>query len=249
MLEVKDLSVPYGAVKALRSVSFTAAPGAITAILGANGAGKTTLLRAISGWSSPRAGSVTLRRRRAPRARGRRTSRGAAWPTSRRAGHHRGTDGGGEPPPGHAVVPAVAGSGRPPSTRSSSSFPGWPTSGVATPRPCRVASARCWSSVERLISRPRLLLLDEPSLGLAPLITAQLMALLRDQTEGSDMTVVLVEQNARSALSVSRSSGGAQPRRGGGGRLGGGRWRPTRACATTTWGSREHRMSLFFNYT
>jgi branched-chain amino acid transport system ATP-binding protein len=53
-----------------------------------------------------------------------------------------------------------------------------------------------------LISRPRLLLLDEPSLGLAPIVTAQLMALLRDQTEGSDLTVVLVEQNARSALSV-----------------------------------------------
>ncbi len=55
-----------------------------------------------------------------------------------------------------------------------------------------------------LISRPRLLLLDEPSLGLAPMVTAQLMALLREQTEGKDITVVLVEQNARSALSVSR---------------------------------------------
>jgi branched-chain amino acid transport system ATP-binding protein len=54
-----------------------------------------------------------------------------------------------------------------------------------------------------LISRPRLLLLDEPSLGLAPMVTAQLMELLRNRTEGTDMTVVLVEQNARSALSVS----------------------------------------------
>jgi branched-chain amino acid transport system ATP-binding protein len=48
------------------------------------------------------------------------------------------------------------------------------------------------------------LLLDEPSLGLAPLVTQQLMALLRSQTMGTDMTVVLVEQNARSALSVSQ---------------------------------------------
>jgi branched-chain amino acid transport system ATP-binding protein len=55
-----------------------------------------------------------------------------------------------------------------------------------------------------LISKPRLLLLDEPSLGLAPLITAQLMAMLHEQTDGKDITVVLVEQNARSALSVSQ---------------------------------------------
>jgi branched-chain amino acid transport system ATP-binding protein len=57
-----------------------------------------------------------------------------------------------------------------------------------------------------LISRPKLLLLDEPSLGLAPLVTAQLMALLRDLTVGTDLTVVLVEQNARSALSVSQNA-------------------------------------------
>ena len=55
-----------------------------------------------------------------------------------------------------------------------------------------------------LISRPRLLLLDEPSLGLAPMITAQLMGILLEQTSHKDLTVVLVEQNARSALSVSR---------------------------------------------
>jgi branched-chain amino acid transport system ATP-binding protein len=57
-----------------------------------------------------------------------------------------------------------------------------------------------------LISRPKLLLLDEPSLGLAPLVTAQLMALLRDHTQGTELTVVLVEQNARSALSVSHDA-------------------------------------------
>ena len=49
MLEVRDLSVSFGAVRALRGVSFTAVPGAVTAVLGANGAGKTTLLRTISG--------------------------------------------------------------------------------------------------------------------------------------------------------------------------------------------------------
>src|SRR6185436_8871160 len=53
-----------------------------------------------------------------------------------------------------------------------------------------------------LMARPRLLLLDEPSLGLAPRITAQIMSLLRDLRERTGLTVVLVEQNARSALSI-----------------------------------------------
>src|SRR3984885_8244043 len=58
MLDVKDLSVSYGAVNALTSVTFSARPGAITAVLGANGAGKTTLLRTISGLVGTRSGSV-----------------------------------------------------------------------------------------------------------------------------------------------------------------------------------------------
>src|SRR5271166_3997125 len=58
VLEIRDLSVSFGAVQALRSVSFDAEPGAVTAVLGANGAGKTTLLRTISGLVKPREGSV-----------------------------------------------------------------------------------------------------------------------------------------------------------------------------------------------
>jgi branched-chain amino acid transport system ATP-binding protein len=53
-----------------------------------------------------------------------------------------------------------------------------------------------------LMARPRLLLLDEPSLGLAPLVTAQIMARLRQLSQGDGMTILLVEQNARSALSI-----------------------------------------------
>jgi ABC-2 type transport system ATP-binding protein len=60
MLEVSDLSVSYGAVNALKSVSFTAQPGAITAILGANGAGKTTLLRMVAGLLQPDSGSISI---------------------------------------------------------------------------------------------------------------------------------------------------------------------------------------------
>src|ERR1700722_6343339 len=60
MITVKDLSVSYGAVRALREVSFEAPTGQITAVLGANGAGKTTLLRTISGLVTPTSGTVNL---------------------------------------------------------------------------------------------------------------------------------------------------------------------------------------------
>jgi branched-chain amino acid transport system ATP-binding protein len=205
MLEVSDLSVSYGAVDALRSVSFSAQPGAITAILGANGAGKTTLLRAISGLVKPRAGAVrfegedllgraveSIARRgvaHVPEGRGiiaeltveENLRLATLWCMSRRERQ-------GAIEATFELFPRLVGSRR----RNASTLSGGERQMLVIGR--------------AFISRPRLLLLDEPSLGLAPLVTAQLMALLRDHTEGTDLTVVLVEQNARSALSVSQNA-------------------------------------------
>jgi branched-chain amino acid transport system ATP-binding protein len=202
VLEVRDLSVSYGAVRALRSVSFDAEPGGITAVLGANGAGKTTLLRTISGLVKPLGGSVSfdgdalvgrsvesiarMGVAQVPEGRGvieeltvEENLRLATLWCLKRADRHAAIEEILE------IFPRLQG--------------------------FRRTHASMLSGGERqmlvlgraLISKPRLLLLDEPSLGLAPLVTAQLMALLHEQTEGTDMTVVLVEQNARSALSVS----------------------------------------------
>jgi len=202
VLEIRDLSVSYGAVNALRSVSFDAEPGAVTAVLGANGAGKTTLLRAISGLVKPKGGSlgfdgktllghsvesiVRMGVSHVPEGRGvieeltveENLRLATLWGLQRRERQQAIED-------ILELFPRLNGFKR----RPASTLSGGERQMLVLGR--------------ALISRPRLLLLDEPSLGLAPIVTAQLMALLREHTEGSDMTVVLVEQNARSALSVS----------------------------------------------
>jgi branched-chain amino acid transport system ATP-binding protein len=203
VLEVKDLSVSYGAAQALRSVSFEALPGSITAVLGANGAGKTTLLRTISGLVKPRSGSVQFK---GEQLLGRKVEN-----IARRGVAHV--------PEGRGIIEELTveenlrlatlwclkrGERQTAIDETLELFPRL--------KGFRHRHASTLSGGERqmlvlgraLISRPRLLLLDEPSLGLAPLVTAQLMGLLRDHTEGTDLTVVLVEQNARSALSVSQ---------------------------------------------
>jgi branched-chain amino acid transport system ATP-binding protein len=202
MLEIQELSVSYGAIDALRSVTLTARPGAITAILGANGAGKTTLLRTISGLVKPRAGSIRFSGEEllgravediarhgvahVPEGRGviaeltveENLRLATLWCMGRRERQ-------GAIEAMFELFPRLSGFRR----RHASTLSGGERQMLVIGR--------------ALISRPKLLLLDEPSLGLAPLVTAQLMALLRDHTDGTDMTVVLVEQNARSALSVS----------------------------------------------
>jgi branched-chain amino acid transport system ATP-binding protein len=201
VLEVRDLSVTYGAVSALRSVSFTAEKGRITAVLGANGAGKTTLLRTISGLTKPKAGSVvfagdellgnsveSIARRgvaHVPEGRGvieeltveenlRVATLWRLGPRQRQDAIERTFE----------LFPRLSGFRR----RHASTLSGGERQMLALGR--------------ALITRPRLLLLDEPSLGLAPLVAAQLMTTLQQQTALGGMTVVLVEQNARSALSI-----------------------------------------------
>jgi branched-chain amino acid transport system ATP-binding protein len=205
MLEIRNLSVSYGAVNALRSVSFEAQPGSITAVLGANGAGKTTLLRTISGLVKPRTGSVQFE---GDELLGRKVEM-----IARRGVAHV--------PEGRGIIGELTVEEN---LRLATLWCLKRRERVAAigeilelfPRlkGFRHRHASALSGGERqmlvlgraLIARPRLLLLDEPSLGLAPLVTAQLMALLRDHTEGTDLTVVLVEQNARSALSVSEQA-------------------------------------------
>jgi branched-chain amino acid transport system ATP-binding protein len=199
MIRVESLSVNYGAVKALRDVSFEAVTGKITAVLGANGAGKTTLLRTISGLVTPTAGSIHFDETNLI---------GIATENISRMGV-------GHVPEGRGVIEelTVEENLRLGALSSKVNFAEgveeqyerFPILGDRRKKHCSTLSGgerQMLAMARALIAKPRLLLLDEPSLGLAPQITAQLMKEIRTLCETQDLTVILVEQNAKSALRI-----------------------------------------------
>ncbi|SDU03275.1 ABC transporter ATP-binding protein [Amycolatopsis keratiniphila] len=200
MLTVERLSASYGPVRALDSVSLSAAEGEITAVLGANGAGKTTLLRTISGLVRPAGGHIRLG--------GRDLSRVSTEDLPALGLAHV--------PEGRGVLAeltveenlrlgALGARGRVKTADLRRIYDLFP---VLAER--KNGLAHVLSGGERqmlvigraLLSRPKVLLLDEPSLGLAPRIVARIFGLLRGLVDDEGLAVVLVEQNARSALSI-----------------------------------------------
>ncbi len=200
MLAVESLTTDFGAVRAVDGVSLQVEPGSVTAVLGANGAGKTTLLRTISGLTTPTAGRVTLD--------GKDITRRPVEEIVRR---------------GLAHVPEGRGAIAELTVEENLRLGGLWRGREAAPldeiydlfprlRERRTQPASKLSGGERqmlsigraLVARPQALLLDEPSLGLAPILVAQLMELVRKLAAGTGMAVLLVEQNARSALSVAK---------------------------------------------
>ena len=200
LLELRRLTVRYGAITALREVDLSLKPGELVTLLGANGAGKSSTLRAISRLVSPSAGSI----------------------------HWRGTDlagirpeatvklGIGHCPEGRRVLSRQ-------SVASNLELGAWlrrDKAGIAAdlehcyglfPRLAERRSQLAGSlsggeqqmlAIARaLMGRPSLLLLDEPSLGLAPKLVVELMAILAELHTGG-LTMLLVEQNAHAALEI-----------------------------------------------
>jgi branched-chain amino acid transport system ATP-binding protein len=182
MLALESVVTTYGAVLALDGVSLTVEAGTITAILGANGAGKTTLLRTINGLIRPKTGRITfdgndLTKTKVEDVVALGIAHGALW----RGNAKEAAASMGEV---FAMFPPLAER----RTRSADTLSGGERQMLAIGR--------------AHMARPRLLLLDEPSLGLAPRITAQIFGTLRQLRDERGLTVVLVEQNARSALSA-----------------------------------------------
>jgi branched-chain amino acid transport system ATP-binding protein len=200
MLEVTGLQVAYGDVQALWGVDFEVPAGRIAALLGANGAGKTTSLRAVSGLVRPRAGRVRLEGRDvtglAPHAmvalgvshipEGRRLWPGmtvrenlelGAFPARARPHMREGL--------GRvlALFPRLAERQR----QLAGTLSGGEQQMLAIGR--------------ALMARPRLLMLDEPSLGLAPLVVTELFGIIR-AINAEGVTILLVEQNVHQALAI-----------------------------------------------
>ncbi len=203
MLELRDLSVRYGAVRALESVSLKAEPGGITAILGANGAGKSSLMRAVSGIAPVAAGQVLLEGRDItalpPPARarlgvahameGRRLFRQLtvednlklAWSFGARS--VKLTESLSEV---YARFPILETKAR-------------TLAGLLSGGQQQMLILSCTT-----IRSPRFLLLDEPSLGLAPIIVQQIYGFITDYAARSGIVIIIAEQMATLALKVSR---------------------------------------------
>ena len=198
LLEVADLDVRYGAIRALKGISFSVGEGEIVALLGANGAGKTTTQKTISGMLHPAGGSITFDGRRID-----------GIPAHRLIGL-----GICHVPEGRHVFPRMtvaenlemgAFRFRAPDQKELQRvldlFP------ILRDRYRQYAGTLSGGEQQMLaigralMGKPRLLLLDEPSMGLAPLIVRQIFDIIRE-INSSGMTVLLVEQNAAQALAL-----------------------------------------------
>jgi branched-chain amino acid transport system ATP-binding protein len=197
LLEVSDLRVNYGQIEALKGISLAIAEGEIVAILGANGAGKTTLMRTLSGLIAPRAGSIRFGGAEITRTGADRIVR-AGIAQSPEGRHVFGTL--------SVVENLTLGA----FTRPKAEIPRSRDFVYAMfPRLAerRAQFAGTLSGGEQqmlaigraLMAKPKLLLLDEPSLGLAPIIVQGIFKALRE-IAATGVTILLVEQNARMAL-------------------------------------------------
>lgn len=200
-LDVKDLSVSHGAITAVKNLSFSIEEGQLAAIIGSNGAGKTTLLRALSGLIPSSHGTATWNGK---------SLLGEKPEDLVRAGIVHVSE-------GKSVIPEL-------NVKENLALGGiWRKDkkdvAIATEEVLELfprlrerlqQSADTLSGGERqmlaigraLIARPQLLLLDEPSLGLAPLIIEQIFEAINQLRHRLNLTVLLVEQNAMSALKI-----------------------------------------------
>jgi branched-chain amino acid transport system ATP-binding protein len=194
------LYVNYGAIQALKEVSFHIEQGEIVALIGANGAGKSTILNAISGLVAPGAGQIVYE----------------GQDVTKLAPHRIVKLGISQVPEGRRVFSRMSvlenlemgaftrSDKKGINTDLEKIFHRFPRLFERRSQPAKTLSGgeqQMLAMGRALMSRPRLLLLDEPSMGLAPMLVEQIFAIIKEINEGGT-TILLVEQNANMALSI-----------------------------------------------
>ncbi|EKZ6368392.1 ABC transporter ATP-binding protein [Klebsiella aerogenes] len=199
LLEFREVNVYYGQIQALKSVSLTVNEGETVALIGANGAGKSTLLMSIFGQPRITDGSIIYR----------------GHDISRQSTHYIATNGIAQAPEGRRIfadmtveenllmgtIPIGNRYQNEDKARMYQLFPRLEERRAQRAMTLSGGEQQMLAIARALMSRPKLLLLDEPSLGLAPLVVKQIFSVLRELT-AQGMTLLLVEQNAHHALKL-----------------------------------------------
>jgi branched-chain amino acid transport system ATP-binding protein len=201
ILEVKDLSVAYGKIQAVKGISFSVEAGQVVTLIGSNGAGKTTTLRTLSGLIPPKSGSIRFKGKRingmpahrivqlglAHSPEGRRIFPAMSVQENLMLGAYARTDGAAgiaeDLERAYAMFPILSER----RSQSAGTFSGGEQQMLAMGR--------------ALMSRPEMLMLDEPSMGLSPIMMQRIMSTISTLRE-QGTTILLVEQNAQAALSL-----------------------------------------------
>ncbi len=199
LLEFREVNVYYGQIQALKSVSLAVNEGETVALIGANGAGKSTLLMSIFGQPRITDGSIIYR----------------GHDISRQSTHYIATNGIAQAPEGRRIfadmtveenllmgtIPIGNRYQNEDKARMYQLFPRLEERRAQRAMTLSGGEQQMLAIARALMSRPKLLLLDEPSLGLAPLVVKQIFSVLRELT-AQGMTLLLVEQNAHHALKL-----------------------------------------------
>ena len=200
MLEIKDLEVYYGMIQAIKGISFEVNEGEVIALIGANGAGKTTILHTISGLIAPKKGSITFE----------------GQELTKIPAHKIVENGLAQVPEGRRVFPSLSvlqnlklGA----YTRKDKKeiddtlkmiYKRFPRLEERKNQPAGTLSGgeqQMLAMGRALMSKPRIILMDEPSMGLSPIFVNEIFDIIK-QVSASGTTVLLVEQNAKKALSI-----------------------------------------------